>query len=831
LAEQEAAVMIVRYDKLERLERPQFALCNPGSELLSNGTLSKAVGWLTDCEAVEFSFNFNATSELNFRINCVGDDDAEIRDHKYTMFRSVQNRRLVYADDIGFFVITGVTDGYDGHLRYKDIRAESVDVEIQQKKVPYIPDGTYRFQSDASNKGILETIVETLPLWTIGHIDSSLSNKWRTFEDVDVDKNCLSFMIEDIQNAYECIVLFDIASRTINIYDQSNYVHNTSVYLTKDDVINSLEISEDAGDLYTAVSVFGDDDVTISPINPTGSNVIYNFDYYLSWMSPELRNKVQSWQEEIDAVFDSYCNLNQSYYDKLAEASVKQSEINRIITQMTMYKRCRDNIVADGGTRLVDDYNEAIEEAGGIPIEIQETVEQTLAYIDSLIAACQNNLDAVNTSLELTNAEIGELGDQIGAIHETLAITRYFTNAEQEELSNYIYEGSYRDEYVTITDIMTYPEQFEQMRTLYDRAKAQLDRVSQPTQQFSIDSENFLFIKEFQDWSEQLETGCLINVEVDDGDMAQLFLSSITVNYDDRALSLTFGNRYNKFDPKSLFENVLGSVSKSANTLNFVKDMLYPVKNGELDRMQEAIQTSRDLTMGAALSSQNQEVVIDGSGYTGRELMSDGTYDPHQIKINGKNIVFTDDAWEHCKTALGELILANGESTYGLNAETIIGDLIVGNNLKILNSNGDDIFVVMDNMVISRVADVDSQINGPGGLSERMSTLEQTVEGFDLTVTEVTTTTGYTFNADGLTIRKSGEEIINMLDNTGMYVRKSTGGTEDGETFEDVLVANNQGVKAINLTADKYLVIGRHSRFEDYNDGADSNRTACFFIG
>jgi hypothetical protein len=88
------------------------------------------------------------------------------------------------------------------------------------------------------------------------------------------------------------------------------------------------------------------------------------------------------------------------------------------------------------------------------------------------------------------------------------------------------------------------------------------------------------------------------------------------------------------------------------------------------------------------------------------------------------------------------------------------------------------------------------------------------VDGID----GITTSTGYTFDKDGLRIHKSGDEIENLLDNTGMYVNRSD---------ENVLTANADGVQAINLTARQYLTVGQNSRFEDY----DGNRTACFFIG
>ena len=86
----------------------------------------------------------------------------------------------------------------------------------------------------------------------------------------------------------------------------------------------------------------------------------------------------------------------------------------------------------------------------------------------------------------------------------------------------------------------------------------------------------------------------------------------------------------------------------------------------------------------------------------------------------------------------------------------------------------------------------------------------------------VTTSTGYRFDADGLWISKSGEEMENKLDNTGMYVRRS------GQV---ILQANNRGVEAADVTVRNYLTIGDNTRLEDYSSGADTRRTACFFIG
>lgn len=88
-------------------------------------------------------------------------------------------------------------------------------------------------------------------------------------------------------------------------------------------------------------------------------------------------------------------------------------------------------------------------------------------------------------------------------------------------------------------------------------------------------------------------------------------------------------------------------------------------------------------------------------------------------------------------------------------------------------------------------------------------------------VTQVKTTTGFTFNQEGLTIDKSGTEMTTVITDDGMRVYRSG---------EEVLVANNEGVRAEDLHATTYLMIGKYSRFEDFVENFEP-RTGCFWMG
>lgn len=84
--------------------------------------------------------------------------------------------------------------------------------------------------------------------------------------------------------------------------------------------------------------------------------------------------------------------------------------------------------------------------------------------------------------------------------------------------------------------------------------------------------------------------------------------------------------------------------------------------------------------------------------------------------------------------------------------------------------------------------------------------------------TNVITETGFTFDKDGLTISKADHVMSTQITEDGMNIYR--GG-------DIALTVNNEGVKAANLHATTYLIIGGTSRFEDY---ANNTRTGCFWI-
>lgn len=144
-------------------------------------------------------------------------------------------------------------------------------------------------------------------------------------------------------------------------------------------------------------------------------------------------------------------------------------------------------------------------------------------------------------------------------------------------------------------------------------------------------------------------------------------------------------------------------------------------------------------------------------------------------------------------------------SSLEINAESISSSVqqmetVLNNTVEELNGSIDVLTKKVENTISADEFEIEvSKIIGEGSNS-------------------VTTSTGFTFNEDGLNVSKSNSEMETQITEDGMRVYKNN---------TEVLAADNVGVKALNLHATTYLIIGENSRFEDYDGGA---RTGCFWI-
>ena len=768
--------------------------------------LTRVIGEIVDKDNEELVINFNQTSTLSFRAYKVDShNDATQNKIAKRVYDNLKNRKAIFVEGIGFFIITEVKSEYKDGQYYKDVEATSAEIEIENKMIPYIGEGydeTGAIQAMSGTfafRDLLTQLMTATPKWTIGYIDNKVSALYRTFDDVSTDTNILSFMLEDMQEAYECVFVFDIINRVVNVYAQSNYINNTNIHLTTDDLINTLTVEEKSDDIYTVLEVDCDDElIAFNAINPTYDSRLYDFTYYLDEMSPSLRTKVINYQNYIKNQMKPGQTNNFYYYatqkwTAFNNQMMAQCEKDKADIEYDMYMEVYANLGATNSTSKLERNNDDLEEQlravdASYAVANNDSyynnkrmmavgdIASTRSAINDMAAQAMADGVAASSSVNSYKNQVATWTSRMENVSAPFKAGNgtykggYFTEAEFEELSDYISEGKYSDSYVIYTDDMNWIDKCNQLMEVYDRAREQMDRVSMPVFELNIDAEDFVFEEKFEEFTSQLGVGKFVHIEiennvnafpswtfgteysvgdrvrysevayrciqahtpssgqtpasqrtlweVDDVDIADMFLNQITVNYYDNSLKMRFGSRYSKMDNKSLFDETLGKINKTANSVSYMTGA-YDLIAGNYNDMAEKLQNSRNLSMKDALNSKGQEIVINEYGFTGRKLYDknadvinyntgqkygsrDGVYDNRQVKLVNNLLAFTSDGWENCDVAIGELkvqqlkkaVDSNGDTdteernVYGINAKYIVGDMIIGNGLRIYDNKG-----------------------------------------------------------------------------------------------------------------------------------------------
>ena len=244
-------------------------------------------------------------------------------------------------------------------------------------------------------------------------------------------------------------------------------------------------------------------------------------------------------------------------------------------------------------------------------------------------------------------------------------------------------------------------------------------------------------------------------------------------------------------------------------------------------KQQQEISKKPDETVMNSVVTKLGHSITGAMGGSVRFLDSNGDGMPDELYIADNpdpNLAvkvwrFNYEGWASSRNGYNGPFIMGATLSDGLLADFVTTAHLIAGTIQ--SQDADTFFLDLDNGIL-RIKSVDQ-------LTEDVTELKQNSEAITISVQKllsegvstVTTTTGYTFNADGLRISKSGYEIVNLLDNTGMYVTRSG---------EPMLQANADGVIATDVTVRNYLIVGTHARFEDYSDGTDSARTGCFWI-
>jgi hypothetical protein len=663
--------LLAQFDSFGNFEIPQITLCNPDG---------RALGILSNLSDRQMNIRFNDLSDLSFTIQ------RGAKECRCPVYEQVEPFRYLLVDGIGYFVITDVSVSEEGNDAFKTVEASSCEYELNNIQLGYY-EGTYRFysgdDSDPKNS-LLSDIMKRLPSWRLDTdgIPAAVAARSRTFD--TTDQTVYAFLMTELEEAYECLFEFDILNRVIRVYDRYQYDNRTDICLSTEDVLQGLTLRTKSDEIKTALLVKGGNGLDILSVNPLGTNLIYNFSYYATeeWMDAALIEKVKNWQAHVDALTSSE---NSAFQVQRAEISKLQGRKAEKEGEITRLKQELSNLQVQQSAIISDTASQDIKNAN-----LKALHPQILAA-KSALSTAEGALSSIQTQLNTEN-------DKLLALQKQVRLESVFTPAEMEVLSRFIQQGAYTEENITKQDNMSYEEAQAQALELYNKAQSLLKTISTPRYEYSVETASFVFQKEFAHLTSQLKSGCLIDIRLSEEDIASLLLLEMAVDYDGRSLSLTFGNRYKLSDPSALFNDLVGgSIAKTASTVEYLRTTFdFKQQKDDLDHLAELKDESINLTHNMVVNADNQVMVIDASGINGRRAvigedgLPTGDYEPEVLKITNNTIAFSTDDFETTETVLGKNLLPDGATTpdgknymYGLNAKLLMGDLIIGENLKV----------------------------------------------------------------------------------------------------------------------------------------------------
>jgi len=638
--------MIINFDLFNRPERPELILSNPNKNYITP---------LESAFNINLDLKFNDISELTFEIPYKKDNIIT------PYYDQIIGKKFILFKDVAWFKIHEVNIISDGIKETKQVKCYSLEVELTQRKITAF-NGMFKFYDPISSSGtLMYEIVSMLKGWTLGSIDSSLWDKFRTFQ--VSDQNLFNFLMSDVEQSYECFFTFDTFNKKINAYSISNYVNNTSIYLSFDNLLKQTEVTEISSEIITCLSVYGGNELDIHSVNSLGDNKIYNFSFYknTNWMEQSLIDAITTWENKITLNQSSYSSKLVSLKDKSTLLLTKEAELTDLQSELTALigvKKAR----IEQGLSLTD-------------------INSQINSKNSQISTKENEIIQLENEITVIKADLVN-------INNILKIENNFTTAQLSVLDGFIYEETYQNDSFLIVNTQTLVQQQDMAQQLYEQGVRVLSKISQPKYKFNVNSVNFLNLKEFQDFGNQLTLGSILNVELKEGVMSYPICLQISIDYENDDFSMVFGNRYRLDDSAFVFSDLFEDAFKAGSSVSFDKYLYTDWTKNNKDEVTEFINGALDATKNNLVNNSNQEIKIDGNGLRGKQYdVNTGGYTPYECWLTSSTLAFSNDNFNTAKLALGKIIDPSGSTVYGLIGDVIVGKMVASNSLLITNTN------------------------------------------------------------------------------------------------------------------------------------------------
>lgn len=245
-----------------------------------------------------------------------------------------------------------------------------------------------------------------------------------------------------------------------------------------------------------------------------------------------------------------------------------------------------------------------------------------------------------------------------------------------------------------ISDGLNNAQLFQRAEEFLEAAKKEL--IKSATMQHSISSslKNLLVMDCFKPITKFFSVGNWIRLLVDEK-IYKLRIINYEIDYEDLSkLSVTFSDVVEQLGTISDLKDILNqskSISSSYSSIKHQAEKMEVSDNYVKDWLEKGFNAT---TTKIVNNAENQSVVYDEHGMLFRELDPlTNSYLPTQLKIINSTLAVTTNAWETSSVGVGKFIYFDPEDKqyktgYGVIADTIVGNIILGKSVGIYNEAG-----------------------------------------------------------------------------------------------------------------------------------------------
>lgn len=422
----------------------------------------------------------------------------------------------------------------------------------------------------------------------------------------------------------------------------------------------------------------------------TGGNIVITInENYVEFVRQKIEKQLSRDNnvEEIDIV----SLFEKNYADFVNE--LRKYSLNRLKSFQAACQAVLDILIeqgiadketwSSGDPNLYDDlYYPYLQKLNAINAEISLREQE----ISVIVGTKDTDGDVVKYGLQ------NYLDDYRDEIHKALDFEKYLGEELWLDFCAYRREDKYSNDNF-ISDALDNKELFDRAQEFIEIATQEIHKSAEQQHSISSNLKNLLVVDKFKPLVDSFSVGNWLRVMVDDT-LYKLRLINYSIDYDDiENIDVEFSDVIKSKDSASDIQSVLDQASSMATSYDSVKRQAADGKNTS-NMVSGWVSDGLDLTnMMIVGNAENQNIEWGERGLLAREYLPiTDTYDDRQLKLINRGLYVTSDGWETARAGIGNFMFWNPktkktEEAYGVIADTIVGNIILSEEVGIYNKN------------------------------------------------------------------------------------------------------------------------------------------------